>query len=149
MVLRLARRTLRSASEAEDIAQEAFCRVFQHVGTLREPDSFRSYIYICALRVLQVERRRKEMRSWFSLELPDSFDCHAGETLNIESRDQLRRFYRLLERLTPRDQNVFVLRRVESMKIEEIAVTMRTSKSTVKRSLARASSRLSRWMEDE
>jgi RNA polymerase sigma factor (sigma-70 family) len=67
----------------------------------------------------------------------------------MESRDLLRKFYGLLDRLAPRDRIVFVLRRVESMSIGEIAATMKTSESTVKRSLARASSRLSRWMDDE
>jgi RNA polymerase sigma factor (sigma-70 family) len=61
----------------------------------------------------------------------------------------LRKFYGLLERLAPRDRMVFVLRRVESMSVEEIAAAMEISESTVKRSLARASNRLSRWMDDE
>jgi len=33
--------------------------------------------------------------------------------------------------------------------VEEIAAAMETSESTVKRSLARASTRVSRWMDDE
>jgi RNA polymerase sigma factor (sigma-70 family) len=67
----------------------------------------------------------------------------------MESRDLLRKFYGLLDRLAARDRIVFVLRRVEAMSIEEIAATMDTSESTVKRSLARASDRLSRWMGDQ
>lgn len=149
MVLRLARRTLGSMSEADDVGQEVFSRVYSKIGTLREPESLRNFIYTCAIRVLHNELHRKKMRAWFSLEPPASLDSFAGETLNVESRDLLRRFYQLLERLKPRDRIVFVLRRVEAMSIEEIAVTTRTSESTVKRSLARASSHLSRWMEDE
>jgi RNA polymerase sigma-70 factor, ECF subfamily len=149
MVLRLARRTLGSTSEAEDVGQEVFYRVYRKVRTLREPESFRNFIYTCALRVLRNELHRKKMRAWFSLEEADVLDCHAGEALNLESRDLLRRFYQLLERLTPRDRIVFVLRRVEAMSIEDIAVSTQTSESTVKRSLARASKHLSRWMEDE
>jgi DNA-directed RNA polymerase specialized sigma24 family protein len=42
---------------------------------------------------------------------------------------------------------VFVLRRMESMTVEEIAATMDISNSTVKRSIAHASTRLSRWVE--
>jgi RNA polymerase sigma factor (sigma-70 family) len=59
----------------------------------------------------------------------------------------LRRFRDLLDRLAPRDRLVFVLRRMESMTVEEIAVTMKISESTVKRSMARASTRLSRWID--
>ena len=148
MVLTLAKRTLGSSSEAEDIGQDVFCRVYRKARTLREPDSFRNFVYTCALRVLQTELHRKKMRSWLSFEQPEVLDCHSSGTLDMESRDLLRKFYRLLDRLAPRDRVVFVLRRVESMSIEEIAATMEASESTVKRSLARASSRLSRWMND-
>ena len=149
MVLTLAKRTLGSHSEAEDIGQDVFCRVYRKVRTLREPDSFRNFVYTCALRVIQTELHRKKMRSWLSFEQPDLLDCQGSETLDVESRDLLRRFYRLLERLAPHDRIVFVLRRVESMSVEEISAATKTSESTVKRSLARASSRLSRWMDDE
>ena len=54
---------------------------------------------------------------------------------------------RLLDRLTPRDRLVFVLRRMEAMTVDEIATTMDLSISTVKRSMAHASARLSRWVE--
>jgi RNA polymerase sigma-70 factor (ECF subfamily) len=149
MVLKLAKRTLGSATEAEDIGQEVFCRVYRKVGTLREPDSFRNFVYTCALRALQNELHRKKMRSWLSFERPELLDLQGGEALDVESRDLLRKLYVSLDRLAPRDRIVFVLRRVEAMTIEEIAHAMELSDSTVKRSLARASHRLSRWMDDE
>jgi RNA polymerase sigma-70 factor (ECF subfamily) len=149
MVLTLARRALGSQSEAEDVGQEVFCRVYRKVRTLREPDSFRNFVYACAVRALQTELHRKKMRSWLRFEQPHLLDCQGSGTLDMESRDLLRKFYALLERLAPRDRIVFVLSRVESMGVEEIATAMETSESTVKRSLARASNRLSRWMDDE
>lgn len=149
MVLALAKRTLGSASEAEDIGQEVFYRVYRKVGTLREPDRFRNFIYTCTLRALQNELHRKKMRSWLSFERPELLDLRGGEALDVESRDLLRKFYGSLARLAPRERIVFVLRRVESMTVEEIAVAMEISESTVKRSLVRACERLSRWMDDE
>jgi RNA polymerase sigma-70 factor, ECF subfamily len=149
MVLTLARRTLGSHSEAEDIGQDVFHRVYRKIRTLREPDSFRNFVYTCALRVLQTELHRKKLRSWLSFEPPGVLDRQCPGTVDVEARDLLRRFYRLLERLAPRDRLVFVLRRVESMSVEEVAAAMEISESTVKRSLARASSRLSCWMDAE
>ena len=149
MVLTLARRALGSQSEAEDIGQDVFCRVYRQARSLREPDRFRNFIYTCALRVLQTELHRKKMRSWLSFEQPEVLDGHSCDALDMEARDLLRRFYSLLDRLAARDRMVFVLRRVESMSIEEIAEIMETSESTVKRSLVRASDRLSRWMGDK
>lgn len=149
MVLRLARRTLGSQSDADDVGQEVFCRVYRKAATLREPDSFRNFVYTCAVRVLQNELHRKKMRSWLSFENPELLELRGYDGLDVESRDLLRTFYAALDRLAPRERIVFILRRVEAMSIEEIAATMKTSESTVKRSMARASSRLARCMDDE
>jgi len=72
-----------------------------------------------------------------------------GELIDMESRDLLRRFYALLDRLAPRYRLVFALRHLESMTIDEIAVHMELSVSTVKRALDRATSKLSRWLEND
>ena len=149
MVLTLARRTLGSHCEAEDISQEAFCLVYRKIGTLREPDSLRSFVYACALRLLQTELRRKKLRSWLSFERPDAIDRQAYTTLDVESRHLLRRLYGLLERLEPRDRLIFVLHRMESMSVEEISTAMEISESTVKRSLAHASQRIRHWIDAE
>jgi RNA polymerase sigma-70 factor (ECF subfamily) len=67
--------------------------------------------------------------------------------MDMESRDLVRKFHVLLERLPTRERLVFVLRRMESMTVEEVAAAMGLSESTVKRSIAGASKRLSRWIE--
>ena len=149
MVLTLAKRTLGSQTEAEDVAQEVFCRVYRKIRTLREPDRFRSFIYTAGLRVLQNELHRRKVRAWLSFQRPELLDLHGCEPLDLESRDLLRKLYAALDRLAARDRIVFVLRRVELMSIEDIAASMGISESTAKRSLAHALSRLSHWLDDE
>ena len=147
MVLLTAERSLGSRIEAEDVVQEVFCRVFRKAKTLREPDRLRSFIYSFAVRVLKADLRRRKVRGWFPFlrsEEPEEIVSCASD---FESRDLLARLYVLLDRLNPRDRLVFVLRRMESMTVDEIAATMDISLSTVKRSMAHASSRLSRWVE--
>ena len=146
MVLMMAERCLGSKADAEDIGQEVFCRVFQKAKTLRDPDALRSFIYSFAIRTLRTELRRRRLRSWLLLE-PEVPTNVGATTLDVESRDHLRRFYALLDRLTPRDRLVFSLRRMESMTMEETARQLDISVSTVKRSMAQASTRLSRWIE--
>ena len=146
MVLMTAQRILGSKSEAEDLAQEVFCQVFQRAKTLRQFDSFRSFVYSFAVRLLRAELRRRKRRQWLSFfggEPPETPDLRSAD---VESREVLRRFDRLLDRLAARDRLVFVLRRMDNMTIEEIAETMDLSTSTVKRAMAHASERLSRWV---
>ena len=147
MVLMMAKRTLGSQSEAEDIGQDVFYQVFRKVRTLREPDSLRSFVYACTLHALKTELRRKKLRGWLSFDQPEASAVLGYPALDVESRDLLRRFHGLLERLPPRDRLVFTLRRMESMTVEEIARAMKISESTVKRSMERASNRLSRWID--
>ena len=146
MVLMTAQRILGSKSEAEDLAQEVFCQVFQRVRTLRQFDSFRSFVYSFAVRMLRAELRRRKRRQWLSFfggAPPETPDLRSAD---LESREVLRRFDLLLDRLAARDRLVFVLRRMDNMTIEEIAETMDLSTSTVKRAMAHATGRLSRWI---
>jgi len=149
MVLTMAARALGSESEADDLAQEVFHRLFRRAKTLREPDSLRSFVFSFAVRVLKSELRRKRARSWLSFQQPETFVDLASGTLDIESRDLLRKFYALLDRLAARDRLVFALRNMERMTVEEIASSMELSVSTVKRSLAHATNKLSRWLESD
>jgi len=146
-VILLGRRALGSEAEADDMAQEVFQRVFAKVKTLREPDRLRSFIFSFAIRILRTELRSRKARAWLSFQRPETLVDVGGERIDMESRDLLRRFYALLDRLAPRHRLVFVLRHLESMKLEEVAAHMELSLSTVKRALERATSKLSLWIE--
>ena len=146
MVLMTARRSLGSRAEADDVAQEVFLRVFRKAMTLRDPDSLRSFIYSFAVRVLKSELRRRKLRGWMPFMPEEPLDL-GFLTVDVEARDLLRKLYALLDRLSPRDRLAYVLRRMEAMTVEEIAATMDISISTVKRAVAHASGRLSRWID--
>lgn len=147
MVLRTADRVLGSRNEADDVAQEVFYQVFRRARTLRDPSSLRSFIYSFVVRVLKTELRSRRRRRLLFFSAPAAAEeVLDGKAVDLESRELLARFNVLLDRLTPRDRLVFVLRRTESMTIQEIAATMDLSISTVKRAMAHASDRLERWV---
>jgi RNA polymerase sigma-70 factor (ECF subfamily) len=149
MVIMMAERAMGSRTEAEDISQEVFYSVYRKVKTLRDPGSLRSFIYSFAVRSLKSELRRRRLRAWLSFHEPEALMDLGSGTLDVESRDLLRKCHAQLDRLTPRDRLVFTLRRMESMTVEEIAATMDISISTVKRSMAHATSRLTRWIDGD
>ncbi|HEY4188214.1 MAG TPA: sigma-70 family RNA polymerase sigma factor [Polyangia bacterium] len=149
MVSVMAARAMGSNTESEDLTQEVFYRVFRKTKTIREPDSLRSFVYSFAIRVLKTELRRKRTRGWLSFHRSETLEDIGHATVDVESRDLLRRFYGLLDRLTTRDRLVFVLRHLERMTVEEIAARMDISLSTVKRSLLHANDKLARWVETD
>jgi RNA polymerase sigma-70 factor, ECF subfamily len=148
-VIILAKRTLGSESEADDLAQEVFHRVFAKAKTLREPERLRSFVFSFAIRLLKTELRSKRTRAWLSFHRPETLVDLGAELVDMESRDLLRRFYLLLDRLSPQLRLVFVLRQIECMTLEEVAVHTGSSASTAKRTLERALSKLSLWIESD
>lgn len=146
IVYRIASRALGRETDAEDVTQEVFFRLFARVHTLKEPSAFRSFVVSFAIRIVKWELRRQRAR-WFvhladSGELPDA--PASGD--DAESRQVLRRFYAILDHLAPRDRLVFSLRYLEAMTLEEVALAMSLSLSTVKRSVSRASARVEAWI---
>jgi RNA polymerase sigma-70 factor (ECF subfamily) len=146
LVLTTAERALGSKSDAEDLAQEVFLRLFRKVKTLRDPASLRSFVYSVTVRALKSELRYRRLKAWLTFRGPESLPESSHTSPDLEARDLLQRLYSTLDRLSARDRLVFTLRRAESMTVEEIAATMGISVSTVKRSLTHASARLTRWV---
>jgi RNA polymerase sigma-70 factor (ECF subfamily) len=107
----------------------------------------RSFVYGFTLHALKSELRRKKLRGWLHLDEPASVAGLGAHNLDVESRELLRKFLGLLDRLSPRDRLVFVLRRVDAMTVEEIADAMAISESTVKRAMTHAVTRLARWID--
>lgn len=147
MVLRMAERALGSRAEAEDVVQDVFCTLFRRANTLREPDRLRGFVHAFAFRAIKAQLRHRKVRSWLPFAPPAQPVDLACRASDFESRDLLAKVYVLLDRLTPRDRLIFVLRRMESMSVDETATTMDMSASTVKRSMAHAAKRLSFWVD--
>jgi len=145
VVFNMAVSALGSPSEAEDIVQEVFCRLARKAKTLREPEHLRSFIVSFAIRVLKWDLRRRRVQGWLTFVPAEALADVLRVSLDVESRDMLRRFYALLSRLGARERLVYALRHVESMTIEETAQAMDLSVSTVKRLQDRATGQLSRW----
>ena len=146
LVLMTAERALGSKSDAEDVTQDVFNGLFRNMQTLRDPASLRSFVYSIAVRTLKSHLRSRKLRHWLSFREPETLPDLRHSVQDVEGREFVRNLYRLLDRLSPRERLVFVLRRVEAMTVEEIASTMDISTSTVKRSFTHASARLSRWI---
>ena len=149
MVYGIASRALGRDSEAEDVTQEVFYRLFARVGTLRNPQALRSFVVSFAIRIVKWELRRRRARRWIILSESEQLPEVAGIEGDPESREVLRRFYIVLDQLSARERLVFALRHLEAMTLEEIAVAMKISLSTVKRTLARASTHISEWIEGD
>jgi len=140
-VYNLAYRMLGNAQDAEDAAQETFLRAYAQLKRYARDKKFATWLLSIAAHHC-IDRLRRRRFLWLSMEdeiigeslaseLPEPDD----EVLRHESEHEIAG---LLERLTPANRLVVVLKYWHDQSIEEIAKTTGDSVSAVKVRLHRA-----------
>jgi RNA polymerase sigma-70 factor (ECF subfamily) len=128
--------------EVEDLTQEVFLRIFRRLRALRDPSVLRAFVQSVAANVLKWELRRRWVRRNIRLsptgKLPDLGSCSDDP----EARHALQRCYLVFETLTANERVAFVLRYMEEMTVDEVAVALSVSLSTAKRYVHRAASKV-------
>jgi RNA polymerase sigma-70 factor (ECF subfamily) len=140
----LALRILRSAPDAEEVAQDAFVRAWLGLREYRGDAAFATWLYrIVARRALDraavLRGRRAREESLEQVEVPNV----AG---TAPSRDS-RRIARLMDTLPEAQRGVISLFYFEERPVAEIARTLEMPEGTVKTHLARARATLrQKWL---
>jgi RNA polymerase sigma-70 factor, ECF subfamily len=147
MVHRFLHRALGPAADVDDLTQDVFVVVFTRAKELRNRDALRSFVFSIAVRRLKWELRIRRLRQIFQLTSTGNIPDHPVPALDAESRQALRRFYAVLDRLGAEERSAFALRHLEGFKLEEVAQALGTSLATAKRRLQRASTLVSRYVE--
>ena len=138
IVYGLFRRALGPRHDHDDLTQEVFLRVFRKLHTLEKASAIRSFVYSVAVRVLSEEIRRLRVRRRLAAERQDSAVASSSSPSDFEARETLACVERILDRMRDKYRAVFVLRYVDGMDLQEIAVGLEVSLATVKRYLHRA-----------
>jgi RNA polymerase sigma-70 factor (ECF subfamily) len=138
MVFAFLRRMLGPDVEVEDLTQDVFLRVFSKVRELRDLGALRSFIFSVAVRSVKWELRKRRVLRVFQLMGSDEMPEVPVPPMDPQSREALRRFYAILDRLGSQERAAFALRHLEGMTLEEIAEALGISLATVKRRLERA-----------
>lgn len=136
---------LNDATEAEDIAQRAFLRVWKHAKRWRPEAKFTTYLFTITRNLVYNESRRRSRRKEVSAdERQDDTGYEASddprlepdaEALKAEMQDEIDA---VISRLPEAQRTAVVLYAYESMPYEEIAKVLGTSVSSVKSLLFRA-----------
>lgn len=135
----LALRILRSGSDAEDVAQEAFVRAWQALPRFRGEASFSTWLYRIVARQsfdrLEQLKRRRERET----DLDAATEFSAGrETADAEAAWRARRVERLMAQLPPMQRAVVTLFYFEDRSVEQVAGALSMPENTVKTHLSRA-----------
>jgi RNA polymerase sigma-70 factor (ECF subfamily) len=144
---------LQSRADAEDLVQDVFLKAYSSLNTLRSPELFRAWLYRIAVNKVKDFRRRQKFTSLFSFGEKDMDQEHPDQS--PDGYDQLAgkrfwdRFNKFLKCLPGLQQEVFRLRFLDSLSIQEIAITLGRSESAVKTHLYRAIEKFRKEYPDE
>ncbi|SJZ39969.1 RNA polymerase sigma factor [Sediminibacterium ginsengisoli] len=126
-----------SREDAEDILQEGFLNVFQHLGQFRGEGSFEGWIRTIMINcALQRYRNRGQLQIVSSdSEEDDGLYVHEED---ITSRIEVKTLIGMIQQLPPACRMVFNLYVFEGMKHREIAAYLGVSEGTSKSNLSDA-----------
>lgn len=142
-VLKVAYQMVGNLDDAQDIAQDVFIRLWKYMSKMRDEAKFTTWLYRLVVNASYDHLNRYKLsRGQVSLDDPNSGpDELADEGAIAIDRDAAGRQLRdkvvaALDRLTPAERTVFVLRDLEDLDVAEIAAIQGISKITVRRHLS-------------
>lgn len=134
--------------DAEDISQEVFLKVFRSFSTFRRGARLGSWLYrITYNAAIDHLRRRGQTPEPVADDVLESLSRAEGGPsargaddpgAGVESSQLQARIARALEKVSPQEKAVFVLRHYEDLKLKDIAETLDLSVGSVKSYLFRA-----------
>jgi RNA polymerase sigma-70 factor, ECF subfamily len=147
-VLNLIYRFIGNRTQAKDLAQEVFIRVWQAAKTYKPEAKFTTWIYRIATNVCFNELKSARRRRWFqfrrsnednegSIEETFSDGSPTAEDLLLE-KERSRQISDALQSLPDNQRMALVLRRYDDLSYEEIARILNCSVSAVESLLVRA-----------
>jgi len=136
--------------DAEDISQEVFLKVYRSFGTFRKGAKLGSWLYrVTSNAAIDHLRRRGAAPEPVSDELLESLSqartgalprhgATADPCAAVESGQLQERIARALDKVSPQEKAVFLLRHYEDLMLKDIASTLGLSIGSVKSYLFRA-----------
>ncbi len=130
---------LKSETEAEDVVQEVFLKIWKNRGSLKTETSFQSYLFTIAFHSIQKSFNKKTQQQKFQLDL---FELLVVENSPFEDQLDfealLTRLNQLIEQLPTRRKEIFLKRKKEGKSIQLIASEMGISEKTVENQITEA-----------
>jgi RNA polymerase sigma-70 factor (ECF subfamily) len=156
-VFNIVSRLMDDPSDAADVAQEVFLKVFRNIGSFRQDSSLKTWIYRIAVNEARNHRR------WFSRHRRQEvgLDSDPGEILQdwltdpgpspfetALDRETQHLIEAALTEVNPRFRAALVLREIEGLSYEEIAEILEISLGTVKSRILRGRDALKKQLAD-
>jgi RNA polymerase sigma-70 factor (ECF subfamily) len=146
-LVNLAYRFCRDRERAEDMAQEAFLRVYQRLGTWRRDAAFSTWMFALATNLYRDEIRKYKPPS---IPFEDDLAAESSEEDAADEADRRRLVQTALQSLPPRYRDPLLLFYFHEQNVAATAASLRLPEGTVKARLSRGrallESKLEKWL---
>ena len=145
---------LGDCSEAEDMAQATFLKAYRNLEKFQPHASLYSWLYRIAVNTCIDHQRRPFYESIFHRSADGEemvHDCPSSSPLpeeNLENKQLRSALGIALGKLSPKLRAVIVLKEIEGLSYEEIAITLEISMGTVKSRISRARDELQNLLQE-
>ena len=141
--LKQAQRILESEEDAEDVVQDAFCKLWRSDYTLKTTNEAEALARTTIRNLSLDELRKQEVRPQFSLDTERDTVLQRSALEEIEIRERFEQVETIIEAaLSPSERRVMHLKEYEEHSIEEIAEMMHLTEAAVRMKLSRARKRI-------
>ena len=157
-VLNLIYRFIGDRTQAKDLAQEVFLRVWQTAKGYEPKAKFTTWMYRIATNLCLNELKSARRKRWFQFLRPDEDNKEAAEDLLphrspsaedlLLAKERNRHITDALQSLPPNQRIALVLKRYDDLSYQEIAQTLGCSVSAVESLLVRAKRTLQEKLKD-
>ena len=148
-VFRILQRALGPQAPIEDAVQVVLLCVFHRGRRLRARSDLRQLVMKVTARIARGELRRRAFRWRLSARRPRAAQEAWARDLSGRQAETVRRFYRILDRLSAPDRIAFVLHHMEGLEVQEVAAAIGLSPARTARSLQRSARKVMAGVESD
>lgn len=137
-----------NVSEAEEIVQEVFCKIWEHRTNLDENQSFNGYILTITKNIIFNENRKKINFSKYAQNIVNYIQRNTNQTENQIIFENFRNIINNeIENFPPKRRQIFKLSRNDGLSYKEISKRLNISERTVETHLRLAIKSLKKVVE--
>jgi RNA polymerase sigma-70 factor (ECF subfamily) len=131
---------IKTESDAEEIVQEVFIRIWESRKKIDNYSLFDSYMFTIAYNVTisQIRKKLSAKRYTDNIRFIQNVYLYSDSAKELDLEELLQEVSSFVEQLPPRQQEVFRLHREKGLTYREIAEKLHISKNTVENHMVRA-----------
>jgi RNA polymerase sigma-70 factor, ECF subfamily len=147
----VARRTMGSHEDADDVVQDVFIRAYEGLKNFRAEANFYTWLYRITVNVALNAIRKKRIKDFVAYDdvLADSLPSDAETDGGLRQQEYQTLLEKAIQKLPAKQRMVFVLRYHEELPFEEIAGRLKKSVGGTKANYFHAVRKISEFMKKE